>query len=60
MKSISATEFNNRCLAVLKEVYSTRVPVLITKRVKPVARLMPAGKPEKFIGSLKGIIKIIG
>jgi prevent-host-death family protein len=44
----------------LKEVHSTRAPVLITKRGKPFARLVPAGKPDKFIGSLKGIIKIVG
>ena len=60
MKTITATEFKARCLAVLDEVHSTREPMLITKRGKPVARLMPAGKPAKFIGRLKGKIKIIG
>ncbi len=60
MKTISASEFRARCLAVLDEVHSTRVPVLITKRGKPVARLVPAGKPPKFIGQLKGIIKVVG
>ncbi len=60
MKTIAATEFKARCLAVLDEVHSTREPVLITKRGKPVARFMPAGKPAKFIGRLKGKIKIVG
>jgi len=60
MKTISASEFRTRCSAVVAEVHSTREPVLITKRGKPVARLVPAGKPEKFIGSLKGIFKIVG
>jgi prevent-host-death family protein len=60
MKTISASEFKARCLAVLAEVHSTGEPVLVAKRDRPVARLMPAGKPPKFIGRLKGIIKIVG
>src|SRR5258708_1524492 len=42
------------------EVYSTREPMLVTRRGKAIAYVAPAGKPEKFIGSLKGIIKIFG
>jgi len=60
MRTISASEFKARCAVLLKEVHSTREPVLITKRGKPVARLVPAGKPGKFIGRLKGIFKIVG
>jgi prevent-host-death family protein len=60
VKTISVTEFKTRCLAVGAEVHSTREPVLITKRGKPLARLVPAGKPDKFIGRLKGIFKIVG
>jgi prevent-host-death family protein len=60
MKTISASEFRTRCAAVLAEVYSTRETVLITKRGKPIVRLVPAGRPGKFIGRLKGIIKIVG
>jgi prevent-host-death family protein len=60
MKTISASEFRARCLAAVEEVHSTRKPVLITKRGKPVARLVAAGKPDKLIGRLKGIIKIVG
>lgn len=60
MKTISASEFRTRCSAVVNEVYRTREPVLITRRGKPVARLVPAGKPGKFIGRLEGIFKIVG
>src|SRR5258708_20267634 len=60
MKTISASELKTRCAALIREVYSTREPVLITKRGKPVARLVPAGKPVKFMRSLKGIFKIVG
>ena len=60
IRTVSATEFKNRSLALLREVHQLREPVLITKRGKPVARLTPAGRPPGFIGRLKGIIKIVG
>jgi len=60
MKTMSASEFRMRCFAVLREVHSTREPVLITKRGNPVARLVPAGKPAKFIGRSEGVFKIVG
>jgi antitoxin (DNA-binding transcriptional repressor) of toxin-antitoxin stability system len=60
MKTISASEFKKRCLAVVTEVHSTREPVMITKWRKPLARLVPAGKPPKFIGRLKGVFEIVG
>jgi prevent-host-death family protein len=60
MKIISVTEFRAHCLAIVHEVHSTRAPVLITKRGTPYVRLMPAGSPPKFIGRLKGKIKIVG
>lgn len=40
-KSVGAGEFKARCLALLDEVGATRHPILITKRGKPVARLVP-------------------
>jgi len=61
MKSIPAGEFKARCLTLMEDVRSTREPVLITKRGKPVAKLVPVedAGPE-FIGRLKGIIEIVG
>jgi prevent-host-death family protein len=60
MKTISASEFKTHCFALVDEVRSTREPVLITKRGKPVARPVPTGKPAKFIGRLEGVFKIVG
>jgi prevent-host-death family protein len=60
MKTISVSEFRAHCLAIVDEVHSTRAPVLITKRGKPHVRLMAAGRPPRFIGRLKGKIKIVG
>src|SRR6266436_5003790 len=38
---MSATEFNAKCLALIDQVRSTREPVLIRKRGKMVAKLLP-------------------
>jgi len=61
MKTISAAEFKARCLTLMDDVSSTRETIMITKRGKPVAKLVPAGKEQQeFIGRLKGIIEIVG
>jgi prevent-host-death family protein len=61
MKEMPAGEFKTHCLAVMEEVRATREPVLITKRGRPVAKLVPAeGKPSKFLGRLQGVVKIVG
>jgi antitoxin (DNA-binding transcriptional repressor) of toxin-antitoxin stability system len=45
----------------MEEVRSTREPLVITKRGKPVAQLVPANDASgEFIGRLKGVIRIVG
>jgi prevent-host-death family protein len=46
-RTIKASEFKTRCLAVLKEVERTRQPVVITKRGRPVAELVPHKPPKR-------------
>lgn len=61
MKTIAAAEFKARCLTLMDDVQSTREPVVITKRGKPVARLVPMDRTkDDFIGSLKGVFRVIG
>jgi prevent-host-death family protein len=61
MKTMAAGKFKAQCLRVMDRVRATRVPVLITKRGKPVAKLVP---PDDFqsevFDSLKGKIEILG
>jgi prevent-host-death family protein len=58
---IKASEFKAKCLAVLDEVERTRQPVVITKRGRPVAQLMPHTKPRRSArGILKGRMEIVG
>lgn len=61
MKTISAAEFKARCLTLMDDVQATREPVVITKRGKPVAKLVPAQSGgDEFIGRLKGTIEVVG
>ena len=61
MKKIAAGEFKARCLTLMDDVQSTREPLIITKRGKPVAKLVPADRvKDDFIGSLKGVFRIVG
>jgi prevent-host-death family protein len=61
MKRLPAGEFKARCLSVMEEVRKNREPVLITKRGKPMAKLVPADKiRENLIGRLEGIVSITG
>jgi prevent-host-death family protein len=63
MKKMAAGAFNVHCLKIMDEVQSKRVSVLITKRGKPVAKLVPVEKEKDDIfGFLKdkGKIEIKG
>jgi prevent-host-death family protein len=61
MKTISAADFKARCLTLMDDVGSTGEILLITKRGKPVAKLVPAAKKNReFIGRLKGVVEIVG
>ena len=61
MKKMAAGEFKVHCLKVMDEVQSKRQSVLITKRGKPVAKLVPVEKEKDDIfGFYKGKIKING
>jgi prevent-host-death family protein len=61
MKIVAAADFKARCLILMEDVRKTREPVVITKRGKPVAKLVPLDKSgDEFIGRLKGLIEIVG
>jgi prevent-host-death family protein len=61
MKSIPAAQFKSHCLRVMEEVRTRRTSVLITKRGKPLAKLVPAEEePGEIFGSLAGKIEILG
>ena len=58
---IPAGEFKARCLRLMDEVQKTRRPVVITKRGKPVAKLVPAEEEiPSIFGRMKGTVTILG
>jgi len=61
MKTMPAATFKARCLKVMDHVRSTREPVIITKRGRPVAKLVPVdGQPEDMFGCMRDEMKIVG
>jgi prevent-host-death family protein len=62
MRSVRASEFKAKCLAILDEVFETGESVTILKRGRPVARLVPpapegASYPQD---SLHGTVEVLG
>ena len=55
MKTLAAGKFKDICLQTLDEVAASRRPVVITKRGRPVAKLVPitgADRPRSLVGSV--------
>lgn len=61
MKKMRASVFKTQCLKVMDKVQATGEPVIVTKRGKPVVKVVPA-KPEKddLFGFMKGEFEIVG
>jgi len=60
-RRIPASQLKIRCLALLDEVHKNRCEIVITKRGKPVAKLIPIDEqPNSFFGSMTGTMEITG
>ena len=59
-KTIAAGQFKAKCLHLLDEVAQQRAPLVITKRGKPVAKLVPIDEPVDIYGCMAGTIRILG
>jgi prevent-host-death family protein len=60
---IPASEFKAKCLELMEQVSRTRRTIVITKRGKPVAKLVPPDEPvprAPFFGYMAGKGKING
>ncbi len=49
---IQASEFKATCLSLLDEVAETRREIVVTKRGRPVAKLVPIDRPADLQGSV--------
>lgn len=55
VRKMAAGLFKTHCLAVMDEVKAKKQTVLITKRGKPIAKLVPADKdPDDIYGFFAG------
>jgi len=59
VRTITASDLKATCLAVLDQVKRTGEPVTVTKRGRPVARLVPAS-PVDDADELMGTVEILG
>lgn len=48
-ESIPAGEFKQRCLALLDRVAQTGMPIVVTKRGRPVARVVPLDSSKQSV-----------
>lgn len=61
MRTITASRFKAGCLKIMDEVKARREPVLITKKGKAVARLVPVEERAlEVFGCLSGELEIAG
>lgn len=58
---VPAGEFKAKCLGLLDEVQRSRNEIVITKRGRAVARLLPVDdEPPRVFGRMKGSVEILG
>ena len=60
MKSIAAGKFKNVCLKTLDDVAATKTSIVITKRGRPVARLVPYVAPARPSTLAGSVLKEVG
>ena len=58
-RTLSAARFKARSLALLDEVNTSRETLIVTKRGRPVAKLVPVNSPHRP-RSLRGSVRVLG
>jgi prevent-host-death family protein len=61
MKQMKASSFKARCLSVMDDVQATGEPVIVTKRGKPVVKVVPVeSKKDDIFGFMADKFDIVG
>ena len=62
MKTIPAGQFKAKCLQIMDEVGATGESVIVTKRGRPVAKLVPIrdADPSSIFGCMRDSARIVG
>ncbi|HJX57352.1 MAG TPA: type II toxin-antitoxin system Phd/YefM family antitoxin [Thiobacillus sp.] len=60
--NINAAEFKAKCLKLIDEVAATHEPLIISKRGKPLVKLVPIENevPASMFGYMKGTVTLHG
>lgn len=56
MQHITASQFKAHCLALLDDVASTGEEIVVTKRGRPVARVVAIDAPQALEGSVTFLV----
>jgi prevent-host-death family protein len=56
MKIISAGKFKDQCLRIMDAVARTKTPVVVTKRKRPVVKVVPYANDARAETGLEGSI----
>lgn len=60
-RHVAAADFKAKCLRLMDEVAKDRQAIVITKRGKPVAKLVPVeAEPTDLFGYMAGTARICG
>jgi prevent-host-death family protein len=61
MKRVQASTFKRHCLRIMDEVQATGEPIIVTKRGKPIVKVVPAElEQDKILGFTAGKCEIVG
>ena len=55
-RHVPAGQFKAQCLALLDEVASTGRPLVVTKRGRPVAEVVPVEPPKSLAGTVEILV----
>jgi prevent-host-death family protein len=55
-RQCTASDFKAHCLSLLDDVATTGEPVVVTKRGRPVARVVPVEQPASLRGSVTFLV----
>jgi len=58
--TVPAGVFKAKCLKLLDEVAEKRKPLIVTKRGKPLAQVIPMPAKKSLFGAMKGSGTIVG
>jgi prevent-host-death family protein len=63
VQEVAISEFKAKCLSLLDRVNKTKTPLLVTRRGKPIAEVVPVSpdvEDKSWLGSMAGTATIVG